>query len=69
MIHSIIQRINYYAARNYTQLPHLIVMGTQATTTTHTHNAGNVTEHIYHIFVVMCLPRKATLALPKLQKH
>lgn len=33
-------------------------MGTQATTTTHTHNAGNYTEHIHYISVVGVVTKK-----------
>lgn len=48
-----------------TQLPHLTVMGTQGTATTHTHNAGNDTEHIRYNSVAAVVTR----ALPKHYKY
>lgn len=41
-----------------TQLPHSTVMGTQGTATTHTHNAGNDTEHIHYNSVAAVVTKK-----------
>lgn len=44
-------------------------MGTQVTTTTHTHNAWNHTEHIYYISVVTHLPGKSNTVSEYFKKN
>lgn len=43
-------------------------MGTQETATTHTHNAGNDTEHIHYISVVDVVTKKGYLSSTKALK-